>query len=247
MPDARPAPPARHVMGLMLAVGIAICALVAVLVGAFVLLTPGGGVSEEEVESAMLSTLQSEAAEDFLVTGRLSSSLSGSSARRWRVRLLDIETGRAEVGVRVPATMTYGFSLSDLAPGDLDFQEGGVVEVRLPRLSVFSVEPELEEADIDIDLSGQARLTPSLTERTLEQTLRRVRPALREQAEAHLESSDQPALNTARTLSRMLATPLEAAGVDVASVRFRFVVAPGDTLDVSGAGQRRTVPAEETP
>ncbi|MDT0630780.1 DUF4230 domain-containing protein [Rubrivirga sp. S365] len=243
MPTDPAAPPARRrLAGFVL--GLVIAALVAVVVALGVALGRGGGIDEEEVESAMLSTLQSEASEEFLVTGRLTSSLSGSSARRWRVRLLDIETGRAEVGIRVPATMTYGFSLTDLRPGDIDFQEGGVVEVRLPPLSVFSVEPELEEASVDIDLSGQARLTPSLTERTLEQTLRRVRPALREQAEGHLQTSDQPALNTARTLSRMLSTPLEAAGVDVAGVRFRFVVAPGDTLDVSGEGQRRAVPAE---
>ena len=187
--------------------GLAIAALVAVIVVLGVMIGRGGAFDEEEVESAMLSTLQSEASEEFLVTGRLTSSLSGSSARRWRIKLLNVETGRAEVGVRVPATMTYGFSLADLAPGDLDFQEGGVVEVRLPPLAVFSVEPELERADVDIDLSGQARLTPSLTERTLEQTLRRVRPALRAQAEDHLRTSDQPAINTARTLSRMLATP----------------------------------------
>ena len=245
MSEPAAAPPARRrLAGVVLA--LVVVALVAVIVGLGVSmgLGAGGAVSEEEVESAMLSTLQSEASEEFLVTGRLTSSLSGSSARRWRIRVLDIETGRAEVGVRVPATMTYGFSLADLRPGDVDFQEGGVVQVRLPALSVFSVEPELERADVDIDVSGQARLTPSLTERTLEQTLRRVRPALREQAEAHLRTSSQPALNTARTLSRMLATPLGAAGVDVAAVRFRFVVAPGDTLDVSGAGQRRSVPAE---
>lgn len=240
---AAASPARRRLAGLVL--GLVIAALVAAVVVLAVLFGPGGAVTEEEVESAMLSTLQSEASEEFLVTGRLTSSLSGSSARRWTIRLLNIETGRAEVGVRVPATMTYGFSLGDLGPGDLDFQEGGVVEVRLPELSVFSVEPELEEAQVDIDLSGQARLTPSLTERTVEQTLRRVRPALREQAEEHLRTSDQPAVNTARTLSRMLSTPLEAAGVDVAAVRFRFVVAPGDTLDISGdSGERRAVPAE---
>ena len=245
MPNPAAPPARRRLAGVVL--GLVIAALVAVIVVLGVMIGRGGALDEEEVESAMLSTLQSEASEEFLVTGRLTSSLSGSSARRWRIKLLNVETGRAEVGVRVPATMTYGFSLGDLEPGDLDFQEGGVVEVRLPPLAVFSVEPELEEADVDIDLSGQARLTPSLTERTLEQTLRRVRPALRAQAEDHLRTSDQPAINTARTLSRMLATPLEAAGVDVAAVRFRFVVAPGDTLDVSGAGQRRTVPAEEAP
>ncbi len=219
--------------------------MLAVLVaGVAAILRGTDAVTEEEVQSAVLTTLQSEAPEEFLVTGRLSSSLSGSSARRWRLRLFNIETGRAEVSVRVPATMTYGFSLRDFDADDIRFQADGVVEIVMPALSVFSVEPELEEAEVDIDLSGQARLTPSLTEKTLEQTLRRVRPALRQQAEAHLSSSDQPTVNSARALRRMLSTPLEAAGVDVERVRFRFVLAPGDTLDVGGEGRRRSVPAE---
>ena len=242
-PDPPPPASARRLAGLWL--GIVVLALLVVAVAVVAVVVRGAGaVSEEEVQSAVLTTLQQEAPEEFLVTGRLSSSLSGSSARRWRLRLLNIETGRAEVNVRVPATMTYGFSLRDLEADDIRFREEGVVEVVLPGLEVFSVEPELEDAEVDIDVSGQARLGPSLTERTLEQTLRRVRPALREQAEAYLASSDQPAVNSARALRRMLSTPLEAAGVDVEQVRFRFVVAPGDTLDVSGGGERRSVPEE---
>ncbi len=242
-PDSSPPRSRRRVSGLWL--GIVALALVAVIVaGVAAILQNTGAVSEEEVRSAVLTTFQSEAPEEFLVTGRLTSSLSGSSARRWRLRLFNIETGRAEVSVRVPATMTYGFSLRELDADDIRFREGGVLEIVLPGLEVFSVEPELEEAEVDIDLSGQARLTPSLTERTLEQTLRRVRPALRQQAEAHLASSDQPTVNSARALRRMLTTPLEAAGVDVGQVRFRFVLAPGDTLDVGGEGERRSVPAE---
>ncbi len=219
--------------------------LVAALVAASAVLLTRGGISEDEIRSAVRTGIEAEAAEGFVVTGRLASTLSGSSARRWRIRLLNIETGRAEVAVRVPATMTYGFSLDDFGADDIRFREGGLVEVVLPPLSVFSVEPELEDAEVDIDLSGQARLTPSLTERTVEQTLRRVRPALREQAEAHLRDSDQPAINSARALRRVLAAPLEAAGVDLADVRFRFVVAPGDTLDVQPEGARRSIPAEE--
>ena len=227
------------VLGLALA---AVAALALVLSVVFV------GVpdvlTEDELRSVVTTGIEREAAEGFVVTGRLSSTLSGSSARRWRVRFLDIETGRSEVSVRVPATMTYGFSLDAFDARDVRFREGGVVEVVLPPLSVFSVEPELERAEVSIDLSGQARLTPSQTERTVEQTLRRVRPALREQAEAHLATSEQPRVNSARALRRVLATPLEAAGVDLADVRFRFVVAPGDTLDVSPDGERRAVPAE---
>lgn len=237
-----PAPRRRSLQVALL--GAVIVALLGVIVWMSVWIARAEAVSEEEVRSAVLTSLQTEAAEGFVVTGRLTSSLAGSSARRWRLRLLNIETGRSEVTVRVPARMAYGFALDDLEPRDIRFREGGVVEVVLPPLSVFSVEPELEAAEVEIDVSGQARLTPSLTERTVEQTLRRVRPALREQAEEHLRTSQQPAVNTARALRGMLSTPLEAAGVDPEAVRFRFALAPGDTLDIAGEGERRTVPAE---
>ena len=233
----RPRRPAR----LLAAVVIALLA-VAIVLG--VALVRGGGlVSEDDVRSAVRTGIEAEAAEGFVVTGRLSSTLAGSSARRRRLRVLDLEVGRSEVAVRVPATMTYGFSLDAFDADAIRFRDDGVVEVVLPPLAVFSVEPELEDADVDIAVSGTSRLSPDLTERTIEQTLRRVRPALRAQAQAHLRDSEQPAVNSARALRRMLAAPLEAAGVDLDAVRFRFVIAPGDTLDVSDGGQRRSVPA----
>ncbi|PAP78226.1 DUF4230 domain-containing protein [Rubrivirga marina] len=226
-------------------IGLALAAALAVALALGVALVRGGsGLTEEDVRTLVQTRIESEAAEGFVVTGRLSSTLSGSSARRWRLRLLDVETGRAEVTVHVPATMTYGFSLDDFDAEAIRFREDGVVEVVLPPLSVFSVEPQLEDADVEIDLSGQARLTPSLTERTVEQTLHQVRPALRRQAEEHLDTSQQPRVNSARALRRVLASPLEAAGVNLDDVRFRFVIAPGDTLDVNAEGSRRTVPPE---
>ncbi len=226
-----------------------LAALVGVILGGAAvvgvgMLTSTGALTEDELRSLVTTQIESEAAEGFVVTGRLTSTLSGSTARRWRIRFLDIETGRSEVSLRVPASMTYGFSLDDFEADQIRFREDGLVEVVLPPLSVFSVEPELEQAEVDIDVSGQARLTPSQTERTMEQTLRRVRPALREQAEEHLATSNQPRINSARALRRVLSAPLEAAGVDLEAVRFRFVVAPGDTLDLGPEGQRRTVPAE---
>ena len=240
MPDSPRPRRTGLVLGLVVLVGLAVA------VAAWALLR-ATGPSEEELRGTIRTQIESEAAEGFVVTGRLSSTLSGSTARRWRLRILDLETGRAEVAVRVPATMTYGFSLDGFDADAIRFREGGVVEVVLPPLEVFSVEPQLEDADVDIDLSGQARLTPSMTERTVEQTLRRVRPALRAQAEEHLRTSDQPAVNSARALRRVLAAPLEAAGVDLDDVRFRFVIAPGDTLDVSPEGSRRAIPAEAAP
>lgn len=238
----RPAPTRSRRSARVLA-GVVIALLAVATVLAVALVRAGGLVSEDEVRAAVRAGIEAEAAEGFVVTGRLSSTLSGSSARRRRLRVLDLEVGRSEVAVRVPATMTYGFSLDDFGADAVRFREDGVLEVVLPPLSVFSVEPELEDAEVDIDVSGTSRLGPELTERTIEQTLRRVRPALRQQAQAHLRDSQQPAVNSARALRRMLSAPLEAAGVDLDAVRFRFVIAPGDTLDVSDAGQRRSVPA----
>ena len=235
-------PPRSRRSALALAVGaVALLAVVGVL--AVMLVRDGGLLSEDEVRSAVRTGIEAEAAEGFVVTGRLSSTLSGSSARRRRLRVLNLEVGRSEVAVRVPATMTYGFSLDAFDADAIRFREDGIVEVVLPPLTVFSVEPELEDAQVDIDVSGTSRLSPDLTERTIEQTLHQVRPALRSQAQAHLRTSEQPAVNSARALRRMLSAPLEAAGVDLEAVRFRFVIAPGDTLDVVETGQRRSVPA----
>ena len=244
MTDPPPtAPPRARRPTRLLAAAAAVALLAVAIVVAVAWVRGGGLVTEDEVRSVVRTGIEAEAAEGFVVTGRLSSTLSGSSARRRRLRVLNLEVGRSEVGVRVPATMTYGFSLDDFDADAIRFGDDGVLEVVLPPLSVFSVEPELEDAEVDIDVSGTSRLSPDLTEQTIEQTLRRVRPALRAQAQAHLRDSEQPAVNSARALRQMLAAPLEAAGVDLDAVRFRFVIAPGDTLDVVEGGQRRSVPA----
>lgn len=193
-------------------------------------------VTEEEVRAAVLTTIQSEAPERFLVTGTLRSGVATEGARRWRVPVLDVEAGRSTVRVTVPGRMSYGFSLDDLAPADVRFLDGGIVEIRMPELAVFSVEPVLDSARVTVAATGAGRASPQLAARTLESTLRRVRPALREQAEAHVAQADGPALNTAEALAAMLRTPLEAAGVEGA--RFRFVLAPGDTLLLDARGGR---------
>ncbi len=234
MPDA----PRRSSRVLALVVGVL---LAAVVVLAVLLVRAGGIWAQDDIRETIRTSIEAEAAEGFVVTGRLTSSASGASTQRRRLRLLNIEVGSARVGVRVPATMTYGFSLDDFDADAIRFRPDGIVEVLLPPLSVFSIEPELESADIDIAVTGTGRLSPEMTERTVERTLRGVRPALRKQAEAHLGSSDQPALNSARALRQMLAAPLAAAEVDLDDVRFRFVLSPGDTLDVSDGGRRRAV------
>jgi len=200
------------------------------------LMLGGGRITERDVRTAVMTTLQREAPQEFLITGELTSSATATGRSQWRVRVLNIPIGQTRVQVRIPGRMTYGFELADLRPEDILFDPAGIVEVQLPRLQVQSVEPILEEASVDIQTSGADRLGTEAVRSTVERSFREVRPALRRQAERHLDDAEQPRVNTARALQRMLSTPLEAAGVTDA--RFRFILAPGDTLEL-GDGSRR--------
>ena len=210
------------------------------------LMLGGGRIAERDVRAAIVTTLQREAPQEFLVTGELTSSATASGQSQWRLRVLDIPLGQTRVRVQIPGRMTYGFELATLRPEDIRYDPAGIVEVRLPRVEVQSVEPILEEASVEIQTSGTDRLGTEAVRSTVERSFREVRPALRRQAESHLESAEQPRINTARALQRMLSTPLEAAGVRDA--RFRFILAPGDTLEL-GEGSRRVIanPPSETP
>ncbi|GAB5535749.1 MAG: DUF4230 domain-containing protein [Rubricoccaceae bacterium] len=210
------------------------------------LMLGGARITERDVQTAVLTTLQREAPQEFLVTGELTSSATATGRSQWRVRVLNIPIGQTRVQVRIPGRMTYGFELADLRPDDIRFDPAGIVEVQLPRLQVQSVEPILEDASVDIQTSGADRIGTEAVRSTVERSFREVRPALRRQAERHLEDAEQPRVNSARALQRMLSTPLEAAGVTDA--RFRFILAPGDTLEL-GEGSRRVLstPPSETP
>ena len=211
----------------------------------------GARVTEQQVQTAVLTTLQREAPQEFLVTGELTSSATATGQSRRILRALDIPIGQTRVRVEIPGRMTYGFDLADLRPEDIRFDPEGIVEVRLPRLQVQAVEAILEDATVDVQAAGTDRLGTEAVRATVERSFREVRPALRQQAEAHLADATQPRVNTARALQRMLATPLEAAGVQ--SPRFRFLLAPGDTLELTGGtpgeGRRRvlTNPPAESP
>ena len=203
-------------------------------------------ITERDVRTTVMTTLQTEAPESFLVTGSLRSSTTATGRSQWRLRVLDIPIGQTRVRVQIPGRMSYGFELSNLQPEDIRFDPAGVVEVQLPRIEVHSVEPILEEASVDLQTTGADRIGTEAVRSTVERSFREVRPALRRQAERHLEDAEQPRINTAKALQRMLSTPLEAAGVQDA--RFRFILAPGDTLELGG-GSRRVIanPESESP
>ena len=191
-------------------------------------------VSEETVQTSVWTAIQREAPEQFLVVGTLDVGAEAESRSTTRLLpgVLDLAVGETTVRVRVPGRAAYGFDVRQLRPRDIRYTPDGVVVVTLPALSIFSVEPRLEDAEISAAAGGWQRLSRDPERAAVRAALAQVRPAIRRQAEAHLADSDQPARNAARAVERIIRTPIEAAGV--ANARFRFVVAPGDTLEVSG-------------
>jgi hypothetical protein len=200
-------------------------------------------LTEEQVRSTVLTTLETEVPERFLVTGALEIGTASRSERttQFLPGLLNMEVGRTTVVVRVPGRASYGFDLRDLRPENIRYTADRVVEVDLPPLRVYAAEVRTEEAEIEVASDRWQRLSREPERDGVRDALRNARPALLRQAEAHLASSQQPRINTARALQAMLDAPLRAAGEE--NVRFRFVLAPGDTLDLGAEGSRRVVPA----
>ena len=223
---------AGAIVGALVVVG-----LVAVAVRSFgVGLVPA--VSEETVQTSVWTAIQREAPEQFLIVGTLEigTESEATSTTRLLPGMLDLPVGQTTVRVRVPGRASYGFDVRRLRPRDVRYTEDGVVVVTLPALSVYAVEPRIEDAEISAAAGGWQRLSRAPERAAVRSALAQVRPAIRRQAEAHLATDDQPARNAARAVERVVRTPLEAAGVRGA--RFRFVVAPGDTLDGGDAPAR---------
>jgi hypothetical protein len=204
------------------------------LVIAAVLLVVGIGIglylmrprlSEDRVRQAVLTTLVQEAGESFYVTGSLTFA-TAITLERSRVLLpgfLDLRVGSAETTVRVPGRVSYGFDVRTLRPEHIRFGADGVVEVDLPDLSIYAVEPQLEDVQMQTR-QGWLRLSRAVTQEQEEEALRRIRPVMREQAERHLAGSRQPRVNTAEAMERLLTPVLQAAGAE--EVRFRIRIGP---------------------
>ena len=196
-------------------------------------------LTEERIQETVISTLASEAQESFYVTGTLtfSSTVESRSEKKFLPGILNLNLGTTTATVRVPGRVAYGFHVTSLRPEHIRYIEGhftddGVVEVELPRLEVFSVEPELENVDIQTEV-GWARLHRSSGQEMEQRALRAIRPTMRATAERHLANSETPELNTAEALARLLTPPLEAGGFS--APRFRFHLASGGTLEIDAS------------
>ena len=193
-------------------------------------------ISEETVQTAVWTAVQREAPAQFLVVGTLDigTESEARSTTRLLPGMLDLPIGQTTVRVRVPGRAAYGFDVNTLRPRDIRYTPDGTVVVTLPPLTVFSVEPVLEDAEISVDARAWQRLSRAPERAAVSAALGQIRPAIRTQAETYLADNAQPRRNAARAVERVIRTPLEAAGVRGA--HFRFVVAPGDTVDIGRAG-----------
>ena len=199
--------------------GVVVVALV-LAVAASVLLLARPRLTESQVRDALFTTIEREAPAAFLVTGRLTVTAT-TRVENTRVLLpgivgLDLGTTRATV--RVPGTVSYGFEVDSLKPEMVRMLEDGTIEMELPPLAIYSVEPDLGALEVETE-RGWARLG-STQDQVEQRALAIVQGAMRRQGLAHLRTSYQSRINAARALERLLTPALK--GLGMAEPRFRF-------------------------
>lgn len=179
-------------------------------------------LSNDQVREALFTTLESEAPEAFLVTGRidLTATTRVENTKVFLPGLLDLDLGTNRATVRVPGRVSYGFPVDSLRPEMVRMLEDGTIEVELPRLSVYSVEPRLAALEVET-ARGWARMG-SEQDAVERRAVAIVERAMRQQAEAHLRASYQSRINTARALVRMLTPALKGLGMEAPRFRFRI-------------------------
>jgi hypothetical protein len=209
---------------------IALALLGAVALGVFFLL--GTRFSEQQVREAVFSAIQRESPEAFLVTGRLDVTVTTviEDSRILLPGLLDIDMGTARATVRVPGRVSYGFPADSLRPDMVSLTESGAIEVELPALEIYSVEPDLAAMEVQTE-RGWARL-PGAREEAKRQAIAVIEGAFRRQGLAHIQDSYQPRINSARALQRLLSPALQ--GLGMADPVFRFRLGEGLVVEPSG-------------
>jgi hypothetical protein len=222
------------------AIGAAALVFVAMAVVLFWLLKPRYNATE--VQRTVVTTIQKEAPASFYVTGTLDVAVTEEVERTEQLfpvlfALLReaqpswpgidrVNQGAARATVRVPGRISYGFDVSQLTPEKIHVRQDGLVEVTLPALRVYSAEPYLRSLEVKTEATGWMQLFGSQEKAAEREALSGMQEALRRQGEAHINTSAQPRVNTAKALEQLLRPVLIAAGIP--NPRFRFEI--GDQL-----------------
>jgi hypothetical protein len=223
------------------------------------------GPDEEAVRRVVVTTIQKETPASFLITGTLeiqaTATVDSSSTLtpRWFNDM--VETANADLGasitsfasvrdratVKVPGRVSYGFDVSGLTPSMIRV-DGSRVEVQLPELSIRGVEPDLGKLEVRTSQTGTWKRMfvaepDRLQEEVRREALEQVTQAFREQAEARLQSANQPRINTAEAVRTMLEPALLT--VDVPNPTFRFRIGENLVYDTGGSEPGATLDAAE--
>jgi hypothetical protein len=187
-------------------------------------------VTERQVREAVHTALQREADTTFVVTGYLdlTANVRVDDTRVLLPTLLALRLGTTTATVRVPGRASYGFDAAELRP-ELVRVRGDTVELQIPRLTVYAVEPDLSRLEVETS-TGWAR-HPVTAQETERRAIQHLGEALRAQAESHLGEAVQPRLNTAATLRTLLIPVLHEVGLR--NPRFRIHVGDGLVVDTS--------------
>lgn len=179
-------------------------------------------LARDEVREALYSTIQRETPASFLVTGTLDiiAETEIEASRRLLPGIVGLNLGTSRASVRVPGRVSYGFDIQQLEPDMISFLNDTIIELRLPELSIHSVEPRLGGLEVATE-RGWTRWAPD-PDSLEQQALSFAENALRRQALAHLQDSLQPRINTAAALERMMRPVLDGLGHHRAAIHVRI-------------------------
>ena len=216
-PSHAPSPPARRMRWIVPLL------LVAVTLGAlsFLIARRVPRVSEDTIRSVIAGALQAESRQAFLVTGSLDLTVTTRvrNTKRLRTGIVDIPLGTAESTVRAPGRVSYGVDVEQIQPRDIRVS-GDTIEIIVPDPRVYSVEPLLDEMEVETD-AGWFRLRGDAREEVQQRAIALVRTALEQQAERHLADNQQPRINTAETMAEVLGRAFASLGEQFV---FRFKI-----------------------
>jgi hypothetical protein len=204
--------------------------IIVFLAGAVVaamLLLPGlraPRVVERDMADAIYTAIQREADTTFVVTGYMDVVATTRSEDTLILfpALLNLRLGTSRATVRVPGRVSYGFDVEQLTPGMVRVR-GDTIELELPLLAIYSTEPDLARLEVETT-TGWARM-PVTAQEAERRAVQLLNEALQRQGVAHLESSRQPQVNTARALRRMVEPA--AVGLGMHDPYFRVYLGEG--------------------
>ena len=178
-------------------------------------------VSEDEIRTVIAGALQRESRQAFLVTGELDLTVTTRvrNIKELRTGIVDIPLGTVESTVRAPGRVSYGVDVRQIRPGDIRLV-GDTIEIVVPDPRVYSVEPLLEQMEVETE-AGWFRLRGDAREEVQQRAIALVRSALEQQAVRHLADSEQPRINTAEAMSEVLKRAFAGLGEEFV-IRFKI-------------------------